>query len=623
MIRTAAYCLALFLLTVTCSIAQPESTDTTYWRRLYNKHHFLIPMRDGVKLYTVVYTPHDTSELHPIIMMRTPYSVGPYSDTAYPKIISNLTRAYADRRYIFVYQDVRGKFMSEGTYVEVRPYVADKTKVTSIDETSDTYDTVDWLIKHIPGNNGRVGVKGISYPGFYTTMASIDAHPAVKATSPQAPVSEWMGGDDWSHNGAFLLPHAFDFYSQLGWPRSGPTVNEFREFVHGTPDGYAFFLRLGAIPNANARYLHDSVAFWNEIINHGTWDDFWAARSVLPHLTSIKPATLVVGGWFDTENLFGALHTFAGIEKGNPGHPNTLVMGPWAHSWWPRDDLDSLGPIKFGSNLTRYFTDSLEVPFFDYYLRDKGDPRLPKAVVFMTGENRWMKYDQWPPAGTVTEKIFLSGLGKLQFDPPTSAGSEEYISDPAKPVPYTNEITHWYDPSFMVEDQRFASRRPDVLVYQSDVLTEPVTIAGPIRADLFASTSGTDCDWIVKVIDVFPDTLSDPDPDPTRTRYGGYQMLVRGDVLRGKFRHSLARPEAVPPDTPTEFSFTLQDVLHRFRAGHRIMVQIQSTWFPMIDRNPGTFMDIFHAKDEDFHRTVQRVYHSPSQPSAISVNVLK
>jgi uncharacterized protein len=624
--KIAAAVLCIVLFAVSCMFAGDDfPPDSIAWKTLYTRHDYRIPMRDGVKLYTVVYTPKDSSEPHPIIMSRTPYSVGPYSETSYPNGMLKLSREYAKRHYIFVFQDVRGKFMSEGDYVEMRPYVADKTKTTAVDESSDSYDTVDWLIHNIPGNNGKVGIKGISYPGFYTTMASIDAHPAVKATSPQAPVSEWMGGDDWFHNGAFLMPHAFDFYSQLGWQRKGPSTNEFRPFDHGTPDGYTFYLRLGAIPNANRLYLHDSIAFWNELTNHGTWDDFWAARSVLPHLTNIKPATLVVGGWFDTENLWGALHTFGRIEHDNPGHPNTLVMGPWAHHWWTRDDLDSLGPIRFGSNLTKYFADSLEVPFFDYYLRGTGTNSLPKAVVFMTGANQWTKYDQWPPRNAEQAKLYLAGSGKLEWAPPAGggAGYDEYVSDPMKPVPYTAEITNWYDAPFMLEDQRFASRRPDVLVYQSDILTEPVTVAGPITVNLTGSTSGTDCDWIVKVIDVFPDTLSTPQQYPTWFQYGGYQMLVRGDVLRGKFRNSRSTPEPVASDVPTQFPFVLQDVLHRFNPGHRIMIQVQSTWFPMIDRNPGTFEDIFNAKDSDFHPTVQRVYHAPGKLSSIGLGVIK
>jgi hypothetical protein len=612
-------------ITSTFTFSQQVVPDSIFIREKYVKYEYQVPMRDSIKLFTVVYAPKDTNELHPILFTRTPYSVGPYGTDKYIRFLSNLTRQYMQRNYIMVYQDVRGRFMSEGTFVDVRPYIPSKKNNKDIDESSDAYDTIDWLIKNIHQNNGRVGFKGISYGGFYTTMASIDAHPALKATSPQAPVSEWMGGDDWFHNGAFLLPHAFDFLVQLGWSRPQPTMRDYRPFDHGTPDGYKFFLELGTLSNANKRYMHDSVAFWNELMRHGKWDKFWEERSVLPHLKNIKPATMVVGGWFDTENLYGALHTYAQIEKDNPANRNMLVMGPWAHHWWPRDDVDSLGDIKFGSNLSKFFAESLEVPFFEYYLRGQGELTLPKAVVFLTGANEWKMLDSWPPKNTEQLKIYFADKEKLTFEPPIKVVSEydEYINDPKKPVPYTNEITHWYNAAFMVEDQRFASRRTDVLTYQTDKLTEEITVAGPITVDLVGSTSGTDCDWIVKVIDVFPDTTSDPEPNPQNIHYGGYQMLIRGDVLRAKFRNSLEKPEPVKPNQPTSFQFVLQDVFHKFKPDHCIMVQVQSTWFPMIDRNPGKFIDIYHAKDSDYQKTKQRIYHSTKHSSHLMVNVVR
>jgi putative CocE/NonD family hydrolase len=600
--------------------SQMSLPDTTFLREHYVKQEYEIPMRDSVKLFTAVYLPKDSTEQHPILLTRTPYSVAPYGTDNYPRRLSNLTKQYFDRNYIIVSQDVRGRFMSEGTYVNVRPYIADKKSHQDIDETSDTYDTIDWLIKHLPRNNGNVGVKGISYPGFYTTMATIDAHPAVKATSPQAPVSQWMSGDDFFHNGALLLPHCFDFYMRFGWPRAEPTTMDFHGFDHRTPDGYQFFLNFGPLSTANLKYMHDSVAFWTDITHHGTWDKFWVERSVLPHLQHIKPATMVVGGWFDTENLYGALHLFAQIEKDNPGHPNTLVMGPWSHGAWSANDLDSLGSIKFGSNLSEFFADQLEVPFFEHYLRGKEEPKLPKAVVFLTGANEWKMLDSWPPKNTETKHFYLNQHGELSFDPPQKPSSEydEYVSDPKKPVPYTNEITNWYNPAFMLEDQRFAARRPDVLVYETDVLTDNITIAGPITAHLVASTSGTDCDWIVKVIDVFPDTAG----GRRNNKLGGYEMLVRGDVLRGKFRKSLSAPEPIPSNEPTIFEYALQDVFHQFRRGHRVMIQVQSTWFPMIDLNPGKFEDIFTAKETDFQKITQRVYHSTQQASYVEVNLV-
>lgn len=625
MLRLIQYLFLSIALSISVVFSQATVPDSIFIREHYTKHEYQIPMRDSIKLFTVVYVPKDTTELHPILFTRTPYSVGPYGADKYIRFISNLTRQYIQRNYIMVYQDVRGRFMSEGTFVDVRPYISQKKSNKDIDESSDAYDTIDWLVNNIPGNNGRVGIKGISYGGFYSTMASIDAHPAVKATSPQAPIAQWMGGDDWFHNGAFLLPHAFDFLIQLGWHRMQPTVRDYRPFDHGTPDGYKFFLDLGALPNANAKHMHDSISFWNELIQHGMWDKFWEERSVLPHLKNIRPATMVVGGWFDTENLYGALHTYTQIEKDNPVNDNILVMGPWAHHWWPRDDVDSLGDIKFGSNLSKFFAESLEVPFFEHYLRGKGEFKLSEAVVFLTGANEWKMLDSWSPKTTEQLKMYFADNEKLIFEPPTQIVSEydEFISDPKKPVPYTNEITHWYNPAFMVEDQRFASRRPDVLTYQTDKLTESITIAGPITVNLIGSTSGTDCDWIVKVIDVFPDTTSDPEPNPRNIHLGGYQMLIRGDVLRAKFGNSLEKPEPVKPNHATSFQFVLQDVFHKFKPDHRIMVQVQSTWFPMIDRNPGKYIDIYNAKDSDYQKTIQRVYRSGKHFSYLKVNVVK
>ena len=615
----------LIYLTVQSVSSQTNPHDSVFIQEQYTKHEYRIPMRDGVKLFTRVFIPKDTSELHPILLTRTPYSVAPYGEENYPKFLLNLTKQYLRRNYILVAQDVRGRFMSEGIFVNVRPYIPKKKTNSDIDESSDAYDTIDWLIQKIPHNNGKVGVKGISYPGFYSTMASIDAHPAVKATSPQAPVAQWMGGDDWFHNGAFLLSHAFNFYVGLGWPRPQPTTNDSRPFNHGTPDGYTFFLELGALPNANKKYMHDSVAFWNDITLHGTWDDFWAERSVLPHLDNIKPATMVVGGWFDTENLYGALHTYAEIEKRNTDNNNVLVMGPWAHSTWPVNNLDSLGPIQFKSNLSEYFAEQLEVPFFEYYLRGKGKQNLPEASVFLTGANEWKMLDSWPPKNIEPQKLYFHASGKLSLVPPSSSEAnayDEYVSDPSKPVPYTSEITHWYNGAFMAEDQRFASRRTDVLCYKTELLTEGITVAGPIRVHLIGSTSGTDCDWIVKVIDVFPDTLGSNDPDPRRRKLGGYQMLVRGDVLRGKFRNNVGKPEPLSPNEPTSFEFILEDIFHQFTRGHRIMVQVQSTWFPMIDRNPGKFLDIYHAKDVDYQKMTQRVYHTRDRASYVTLNIV-
>jgi hypothetical protein len=589
----------------------------------YDKHEYMIPMRDGVRLYTLVFTPMDTTQSYPFLLNRTPYSCAEYS-----RRLRTHVQKFAQEGYVMAFQDVRGRYMSEGTFVNVRPYIENKKSVKDIDESSDTYDTVEWLVKNVAPNNGRVGIYGTSYPGFYSTTGTIDAHPAVKATSPQAPVSKWMGGDDWFHNGAFLLSHAFDFYGANGWPRPAPTEHDSRTVDHGTIDGYKFFLNLGPLLNANRRYFKDSVAFWNDLMNHGTWDSFWEARNILPHVKNIKPATLIVGGWYDAENLYGSLNLFAAINNLNPRNQNRLVMGPWFHGQWSNQTGDSLGNIKWGSPTCKFYVDSIIVPFFNYYLKDKGQLKLSKATVFETGNNVWRFLDSWPPKNTKTTALYLDKKNRLSFTPPVqgnpSTDCDEYISDPSKPVPYTAEIRHWYNNAFPVEDQRFVSTRTDVLVYETDVLANDVTVAGPITASLFVSTTGTDSDWIVKVIDILPEDfpLVGPTGQPNDPKLRGAQIMVRGDVMRGKFRNSMSKPEPFVPNQPTKVEFVLNDVFHTFKKGHRIMVQIQSSWFPLIDRNPQTFVDIYHAKESDFQKATQRVYHTPAMSSHLKVRIL-
>jgi putative CocE/NonD family hydrolase len=606
------------LLPLTLAAVPLAAQERDYVRVHYSKHEYHIPMRDGVRLFLIAYVPKDTTQRYPIILTRTPYSVRPYEPDSFPHSPGNQHRAYFHAGYIVAFEDVRGRYMSEGQYVNVRPYVPVKHGAQDIDETTDTYDTVEWLMQHVQPNNGRVGISGISYPGFYSSMGAIDAHPAVKAVSPQAPVSKWMGGDDFFHNGALLFPHGFDFYLSFGKARAGPHTEPDPHFEHGTPDGYEFYLNLGAVANGNSRYMHDSVPFWKELTRHGTWDDFWAARNVLPHLQALKPAMLWVGGWFDTENLWGALHAYAAAERQSPGTVNRLVMGPWAHGQWSWSPGDSLGVIAWGQATSLFYTDSIELPFMSYYLKEGSPkPREFEAAVFETGTNAWRFLERWPPAGATTRRLYLREHGGLAFAAPGAGAPayDEYVSDPDKPVPYTAEITHWYNPAFMLEDQRFAGRRPDVLVYATEPLASDLTVAGPIDVDFRVSTSGTDCDWIVKLIDVYPDSAD-------RARLGGYEMLIRGDVLRGKFRNSISRPEPFVPGRVTPIRFDMSDVFHTFKRGHRVMVQVQSTWFPMIDRNPGRFEDIYHAAAADFHKTVQRVYRSGTAPSAIVLPVL-
>ena len=504
--------------------------------------------------------------------------------------------------------------MSEGNFIDMTPYIAEKTSKDDIDETTDTYDTVDWLVKNVPNNNGKVGLWGISYPGFYAAMAGIDAHPAIKAVSPQAPVSDWFANDDWHHNGAFQLAECFPFEYVFGIQRDGLVQDWPEEFKFGTNDGYSFYLNLGPVQNADKEYFHNKIPFWNSIMTHGTYDNFWKARNSLPHFYNVKPAVLVVGGWFDAENLYGALHTYSSIEEKNPGNKCFLVMGPWIHGGWVRTDGSKLGDVNFGSKTGEYYVKNIELPFFNYYLKGKGELHLPEAYIFETGSNKWQKFNSWPPANAENTSLYLNENHTLSFNAPEIInGFDSYISDPSNPVPFTKEITTDIPKSYMIEDQRFTADRPDVLVYKTDVLNNNVTFAGDVTADLFVSTTGTDADWIVKLIDVFPEDSVSPDGKD----YSNYEMLVRGNILRGKFRESLEMPKPFIPGRVTNVKFDLMDISHTFKKGHRIMIQIQSSWFPLFDRNPQKFVDIYKASENDFQKAEQRVYFSKDYQSRI------
>ncbi|HKO99219.1 MAG TPA: CocE/NonD family hydrolase [Pyrinomonadaceae bacterium] len=590
----------------------------------YVKTEHRIKMRDGVNLFTSIYSPKDKSKKYPIMLSRTPYSVSPYGPDDYKTSVGP-SALFQKEGFILVYQDVRGKFMSEGEYVNMRPHISAKSG-KQVDESSDTYDTIEWLVRNVPNNNGRVGTWGISYPGFYTTMSVIGAHPALKAASPQAPIANWFIGDDFHHNGTLFLPHAFNFLSGFGRPRPQPTTDFSPRFEHGTPDGYRFFLDMGPVSNANSKYLKGTVPIWNEMMAHPNYDDYWQARSVLPHLRNIKPAVMVVGGWFDAENLFGALNTYKTIEKNNPGVRNTLVMGPWFHGGWSRSDGEFLGNIQFGSTTSILYRENVELPFFNCLLKDRCDLNPPEAFVFETGSNQWRSYENWPPATAQPREIFFQAKGGLSFNPPAKTSAnlfDEYISDPAHPVPFISGTAIGMTREYMTDDQRFAATRPDVLVYQTEPLTESITAAGPIKATLWVSTSGTDSDFVVKLIDVLPNDTPDPDPNPTGVKMGGYQMLVRGEPMRARFRNSYTRPEKMTSNKVTKIEFTLPDVNHSFLKGHRIMVQIQSTWFPLVDRNPQKFVDINRATEADFQKATQRVYRSGQHSSRLTLNVLK
>jgi len=614
--RLVGYALLLCLMVFERPIRAQQSFDV---KAHYSKSEHMIPMRDGVKLFVSVYSPRDTSQKYPIMLSRTPYSCAPYGPDAYKDTIGP-SPLFAKEGYIIVYADVRGTWMSEGTYVNMRPQ-NDHKGPKDVDESSDTYDTIDWLVKNIPNNNGRVGMWGISYPGFYTAVGSIDAHPALKAASPQAPIADWFIGDDFHHNGTLFLPHAFNFFSGFGRPRPTPTsVRDATRFNHGTPDGYKFFLEMGPLPNADKRYFHGNIAYWNEMMEHPNYDAWWQARNTRPHLKNIKPAVMTVGGWFDAEDLFGALNTYKSIEKQSTGNYNILVMGPWFHGGWSRGDGDALGDVRFGSKTSEFYRENIELPFFNYYLKDKGELNLAEAYVFETGSNKWKTYQQWPPAGTQSQSFYLDSNGKLSTSTPPDAKSfDEYLSDPSKPVPFINIINTGMTREYMVDDQRFASRRADVLVYQTDVLDNDLTVAGPLTASLVVSTTGTDSDFVVKVIDVYPDSAPDNVPNPTGMKMGGYQMLVRGEPMRARFRNGYDKPEAMVPNKMEKIEFVMPDINHTFLKGHRMMVQIQSTWFPLVDRNPQKFVNIYTAKESDFQKATQHIYHS----SKVVLNVLR
>ncbi|MHC4909629.1 MAG: CocE/NonD family hydrolase, partial [Planctomycetota bacterium] len=523
-------------------------------------------------------------------------------------------------RYIFVNQDVRGCYMSEGEFIDMRPQRA--ASGADVDESTDTFDTIEWLLENIDGDNGRVGMYGTSYPGFYAAVGMVNAHPALKAVSPQAPIADWYF-DDFHHHGAFFLPHAFNFIASFGKPRPEPTTSRGGRFDHGTPDGYQFFLDLGPLKNANERYFHGKLPIWNDIVAHPDYDEYWQARNLLPHLENVAPAVMTVGGWFDAEDLYGPLQIYRSIEQRNPDVFNVLVMGPWRHGGWHRGDGSSLGNVSFGGNTSAHFLEHFERPFFESMLKGTAPPDLPEAMVFETGANRWQSFDEWPPAAASTRRLYFGAGGTLSGARGERQASDVFISDPAKPVPFTEAIARGMTREYMTDDQRFAARRPDVLVYQTDVLTEPVTIAGPIIADLWVSTTGGDADWIVKLIDVLPGDAPDTDATARYRRMGGYQQMVRSEVIRGRYRNGYDKPEPFRPGRPTSVVLPLQDVLHTFQPGHRIMVQVQSTWFPLVDRNPQSWVEnIFEAEEDDFIAAEHGVFHGGRRASHLRFGVI-
>ncbi|MDQ6786693.1 MAG: CocE/NonD family hydrolase [Acidobacteriota bacterium] len=603
-----------------------------YIKKNYTKREVLIPMRDGVKLFTSIYAPKTKKEKYPILLSRTPYTVAPYGEDKF-KMSIGPNELFAKEGYIFAYQDVRGRWKSEGEYMDVRPETA-KPNSKEIDESTDTYDTIEWLVKNLPNNNGRVGMYGISYPGFYTSAGAINSHPALKAISPQAPVSDWFHGDDMHHNGALFLAQNYNFFDSFGQPRPLPTsTNDYlKPFKFPSADGYKYYLEMGSMKHSSETYknqLGTNIKFWDEMMAHPNYDQFWEDRNVLPKLKGIKAAVMTVGGWYDNEDLFGALNTYQHIEAQNPGIYNILVIGPWYHGGWERNEGDWLGTAYFGSKTSLYYRQNIELPFFNHFLKDKGDiSNLKEINAFDTGANQWKSFDTWNPKENISaQKLYLHGNGKLSFTEQIivraggtetpQGGYDEYISDPAHPVPYTQKITLNYPRDFMTEDQRFAANRPDVLVYQTEPLTEDMMVAGNIKPTLYVSTTGTDADYVVKIIDVFPDDYAYPEgakpPENSAACVfspGGYQMLLRGEPFRARFRNSFEKPEAMQPNQVAKIAFEMPGITHTFKKGHRIMVQIQSSWFPLVDRNPQKFVpNINLANDSDFTKATMRVYY--------------
>ncbi len=695
MLRPSALSTALVsLLAPPVALAQQPAqqatpaVDTAYVRAHYAKREVRVPMRDGVTLFTSIYVPRDTTRAYPVMLDRTPYSVAPYGADALRASLGP-SAAFTREGFVFVYQDVRGRYMSEGAFYEMTPHndrahpasavhrgtaadvpVAGRPPVGGVltDESTDTYDTIAWVLTHVPHVAPRVGIWGISYPGFYTAAGSIDAHPALVASSPQAPMTDEAAGDDVMHGGAQMLAANFSFDVCFSRPVPRPAPPTACPFDPGTADGYAYYLGMGPVGPGSRRLAREGFARggapldsaidggpiaarqgptgltqWEEILEHPNYDAYWAAKNTRPHLRAMRPAMLVVGGWYDAEDLFGALATYRAANGQSPGGDVRLVMGPWSHGQWSRGDADRLGLARFDAKTGPWYRDSVEFPFFMQHLKGAPAPGLPEALVFETGRNVWRRYAQWPPAEARPMSLTFGPAGTLALCPralpgqangrgtatvacsaaQSARGSDAYVSDPAHPVPFVESVDLEVPREYMTADQRFASRRPDVLVYQTAPLAEDVTVAGPVSPVLRVRTTGTDADYVVKLIDVFPDSARDPEGLPEGFHYSGYQQLVRGEPRRARFRDSLATPRPMVPGTPTRIAYVMPDVNHTFRRGHRIMVQVQSSWFPLTDRNPQTFVpNINFARAADFRAAEMRVDRGGPDGSRVDVLVV-
>jgi putative CocE/NonD family hydrolase len=597
-----------------------QDNKASYVSENYIKKEVHIKMRDGAELFTSIYTPKDVSKKYPIIIQRTPYNSGPYGEGQFKKSISP-SETMMKEGYIVVYQDVRGRFMSDGLYDNMRGFIPNKKGKKETDEASDTYDTIDWLVKNVANNNGNVGTWGISYPGFYATYSLLSNHPALKAVSPQACISDFFF-DDFHHNGAYLLSY-WKVTPLFGPQKTKRTTEPWYKFTNtGTNDDYQFFLDAGPLSNLD-KYYGKENEFWQQLKDHSSYDDFWKKRGILQHLNNIKPAVMTVGGWFDAEDLYGPLNTYSTIEKSSKNY-NTIVMGPWSHGDWARNSAKQvIGNINFGDSISGYYQKNIEANFFRHFLKNngKGENKLPEAYVFDTGRKEWKTYENWPPKNTEKQDFFLHG-NQLTKMAKKNISFEEFISDPKKPVPYSEDIKQpgLTPRKYMTDDQRFAARRPDVIVFETEVLNDDTTLAGEILAQLQVSTTGTDADWIVKVIDVFPSDEPETKEVAPYLKMSNYHMMVRSEVMRGRFRNSFSKPEPFVANEKTPVSIKLQDVFHTFKKGHKIQIQVQSTWFPFIDLNPQTFVDnIFYAKPEDFQKQTHRIYND----SKIEFTILK
>ncbi len=622
----------LFVLLFVASLtSQAQEIDSMWVVNNYTKKEVYITMRDGIRLFTSIYIPNDKREKHPILITRTPYSCSPYGEDKYSAFWNNYKKEYLKEGYIMVTQDVRGRWMSEGTFEDVRPFIANKNR-NQTDEASDSYDTIDWLIKNIQNNNGNVGVFGISYPGFYSTMAAASNHPALKAVSPQAPVTNWFIGDDFHHNGAFFQLDAFTFYSAVGWgfgvPREKPVSEGPKSVGFPVKDNYKFFLDQGSLKNLT-KLTGDSIAFWSQMMEHPNYDAWWKARDARNATKDLQPAMLWVGGLFDAEDCWGAWHSYIAAEKNNPGKNfNKIVEGPWYHGQWARGTGSNHGHIQFGAKTSEYYQQHFEFPFFNYFLKGEGDiSQMAEANVFITGANEWKEFKQWPPVGKKDKTFYLQPKGKLDTDKPLMTDNfTQYTSDPDKPVPYEENVHLQRTREYMSNDQRFAARRPDVAVFQTDTLTKDITVTGSVIADILTGISTTDADFIVKIIDVFPDDFNYPQTEnEIKDNYpmGGYQMLVRGEVFRGRYRKSFESPDPFIPGMVEEVKFELPPIAHCFKTGHRIMIQVQSSWFPLVDRNPQQFTDIYHCDESDFVKSDIKIYHNTNNASKIILPVLQ